>query len=254
MPTIASHIAGAAAEQEWNREALAAPVTAPRAALWHYDGTAVVLGCSQPLSDSYPTGLPMVKRSAGGGAVLVGPWMLSLSVVLPHEHPLAAVGLVESYRWLGQLIANELSALGIDAHALVPAELPPSAGKLNWACFGGLSPWEVVVAGRKIAGLAQRRCRHGVLLAAGILVGDSPWPLLCTAMDREQTDAAQLEALTMSCAKALGRVVSIQDLSTTLERSLGEILFSAVAAGNARQPQRHRAAIGLGGHCSANNP
>lgn len=254
MPAIASHLASATAEQDWNREALAAPVTVARAALWHYDGTAVVLGCSQPLTDRYPAGLPMVKRSAGGGAVLVGPWMLSLSVVLPNEHPLAAVGLVESYRWLGQLIANELGALGIDAQALAPAELPPSAGKLNWACFGGLSPWEVVVDGRKIAGLAQRRCRHGVLLAAGILVGDSPWQLLCAAMDREQTDAVQLAAVTMSCAEALGRAVAIQDLSTTLEQSLGEILFSDVAAGNARQPQRHPAAMGLGGHCSANNP
>ncbi|MDR9892950.1 hypothetical protein O7047_22380, partial [Pseudenterobacter timonensis] len=85
--------------------------------------------------------------------------MLSLSVVLPNDHPLAAVGLVESYRWLGQLIAAELGALCIPAEALAPAALPPSDGQLHWACFGGLSPWEVVVAGRKIAGLAQRRCR-----------------------------------------------------------------------------------------------
>lgn len=235
-PAITIRITSANAEQTWNQGALAIPVTAPRAALWRYQEPAVVLGCSQPLHDRYPTGLPMVKRMAGGGAVLVGPWMLSLSVVLPNEHPLAALGLVASYRWLGELIAAELGALGIAARALAPKELPPTDGKLNWACFGGLSPWEVTVAGRKIAGLAQRRCRHGVLLAAGILVDASPWPLLCAAMDREPTEATRLEGATMSCTDALGQPVSIYDLSVALEQSLAEILFTDVAAGSACPP------------------
>eukprot|EP01034_Spumella_vulgaris_P044296 gene44296-55086_t len=40
-------------------------------------------------------------------------------------------------------------------------------GHLGWACYGGYSPWEVVVGRRKLVGLAQVRRRGGVLLVAG---------------------------------------------------------------------------------------
>ena len=36
------------------------------------------------------------------------------------------------------------------------------------ACFGGLSPWEVLAGGRKVVGLSQTRRRPGALLQAGI--------------------------------------------------------------------------------------
>ena len=36
------------------------------------------------------------------------------------------------------------------------------------ACFGGLSPYEVLAGGRKVVGLSQTRRRPGALLQAGI--------------------------------------------------------------------------------------
>ena len=150
----------------------------------------------------------MLARTSGGGAVLVGPWMLGLSVLLPTAHPLAAGGPMTGYRWLGQAIALSLRQLGIAAQALSPEALrqrgpPPSGAQLDWACFGSASPWEVFVGPRKLAGLAQARRRHGVLLVAGVLVQAPPWALLCARLGQAPAQAQGLEQATIDCEAAL---------------------------------------------------
>lgn len=136
-----------------------------------------------------------MTRESGGGAVLAGPWLVSASVVLPPGHPWVCNGLVDSYRRLGQVHVEVLKEFGVPARALPPQELPrgndsSTVSVVDWACFGGLSPWELVNAeGRKLVGLAQRRCRAGVLLVAGTLVGAVDWALLCDAMGYPQHQA-----------------------------------------------------------------
>lgn len=241
-------------EQDWNQAVLAGALTAPRLALWHYGVPAVVLGCLQKLPEPQRRPLPMVKRAAGGGAVLVGPWMLSLSVALPMWHPLATGGLIESYRWLGELIARVLQDFGVAAQALAPSALPPKDDGLRWACFGSLSPWEVVVAGRKIAGLAQRRSGNGLLLVAGILVGDPDWPLLGAAMERDDSEASRLVEATTSCAAELGRPLSLFSLAAALEEAIDERLFSAAPIEPARQARLKDIAAGAIRAANATNP
>ena len=152
-----------------------------------------MLGCSQRvLRDDIEQRLQgraeLTVRESGGGAVLTGPWLVSASVVLPPGHPWVSNGLIDSYRRLGQLHVAVLKEFGVPAHALPPLALPRAKDATNvnavdWACFGGLSPWELVNAeGRKLVGLAQRRCQSGVLLVAGTLVGAVDWSLLCDAM------------------------------------------------------------------------
>jgi len=74
-----------------------------------------------------------------------------------------------------------LAELGVTARAVPPAERIPAPERLAWACFAGVAPWEVVVddpttgVARKLVGFAQRRSRHGVLLALGVLVQPAPW-------------------------------------------------------------------------------
>lgn len=242
-PTLLS-LVSAEGEQQWNQAALAAPLAAPRLALWQYGVPAVVLGCLQKPPEPEQRPLPMVKRAAGGGAVLVGPWMLSLSVALPMWHPLAAGGLIESYRWLGELIARVLQDFGIAAQALPPSALPPKDDRLRWACFGSLSPWEVVVAGRKIAGLAQRRSSTCLLLVAGILVGEPDWPLLGAAMERDGYEASRLEEATTSCAAELGRPLSLFSLATALEAAIDDRLFPTEAIEPSRQAWQKDIAAG----------
>jgi lipoate---protein ligase len=45
------------------------------------------------------------------------------------------------------------------------------------ACYGTLSPWEVVVGGRKVVGLSQVRRRAGALLPMGVHLRWEPRPL-----------------------------------------------------------------------------
>lgn len=201
-------------EQAWNTEQLAHPVTRPSWRVWTYHAPALVLGCSQRalhegVVQRTASSLPCLTREAGGGAVLTGPWLVSVSVALPPQHPWVSSGLIDSYRMLGQLHQAALQQLGVAAHALTPQELPlaqqtHSAGAPKWACFGGLSHWEVVnTEGRKLVGLAQRRRRQGVLLVAGTLVGRPDWRLLCEAMACPQ-DEPFLQRSTVSVEEILG--------------------------------------------------
>jgi lipoate-protein ligase A len=197
------------AEHDWNAEALATPVTAPALRLWRYDAPALVLGPSQRgdaglEARARAAGATVVTRMTGGGAVLCGPWLLGLSVVLPPDHPRVRPSLRESYRWLGEALAAWLERQGVPARAV--GDPPPRpAADVAWACFAGVSHWEVESGGRKIVGLAQARRRNGTLLSVGILAGPTPWALLCELMGQPAAIAAELARRTVSVEEIIGR-------------------------------------------------
>jgi lipoate-protein ligase A len=109
----------------------------------------------------------------------------------------------------------------------------PSLDTLKWACFGGLSPWEVVVGQRKIVGLAQVRRRTGVLLASGTLISPPDWPLLCDALGSDPADAARLRACTTSCAEELGAPL----LATVLAERLHHVLTDVLGERTGQPPE-----------------
>ena len=222
----------AVAEQRWNERQLTQPLRAPAWRLWHYAAPAVVLGCSQRRLLAAAEGgahgamseIPVLVRAAGGGAVLTGPWMLGLSVALPAAHPLVEPGSVGSYRWLGLCIAQALQQAGVrGAHAISAERLRAGQphGGVAWACFGGLSPWEVLAAdGRKLAGLAQVRRRHGVLLVGGVLLAASPWALLCRALAQPDADAQRLERFATHCGAQIGAAFDVRAFQLSLAAAL----------------------------------
>lgn len=174
----------------------------------------------------------LLDREAGGGTVLTGPWMVSTSIVLPYGHRLLEDSLVGCYRWLGQLHAAALAEFGARVHAL-PAQALPLANAMidvrtvNWACFGGLSPWEVVDADyRKLVGLAQRRRHAGVLLVAGTLVGAADWGLLCDVMGYPE-DEAILRRRTVCCEELAGRLIEPEAFASALTQFIGNTLASS---------------------------
>lgn len=198
-----------------------------------------MLGCSQRnLRDDIERRLQgraeLTVRESGGGAVLTGPWLVSVSVVLPPEHPWVCNGLIDSYRHLGQLHVAALKAFGVAARALPPQELPRAheagaVSSVNWACFGGLSPWELVNAqGRKLVGLAQRRCRTGVLLVAGTLVGPVDWALLCDAMGHRQHEPL-LRHGTVNAQEVAGGPIGPERLAAVLTQWLERELLTSRA-------------------------
>jgi lipoate-protein ligase A len=98
--------------------------------------------------------------------------LLALDVVLPRGHPLEGRDVVEGYRWLGDALAGGLRALGAPEVEVVqvPRARAAAPRPADVACFGGLSPYEVLAGGRKVVGLSQARRRGGTLLQAGVLL------------------------------------------------------------------------------------
>jgi lipoate-protein ligase A len=149
--------------------------------------TGLVLGFSQKPDVLNPAALatqvlPIYHRRAGGTAVLVGPHLLSLDVILPAGHPLVLADIVESYRWFGEAWVAALLQLGVQTRIVPPEEAHAQRALLkqpatrayeslmNRACYGTLSPYEVVTGQRKVVGFDMIRRRVGSLLQAGVLL------------------------------------------------------------------------------------
>ncbi len=147
----------------------------------------LVLGFSQKQATVNPfaiekLSIPVYHRRAGGTAVLVGPHLLCLDVVLPPGHPFILPDIVESYRWFGEAWVNALEQIGIHTRVIPPTEAHALQARLkqaetadherlmNRACYGTLSSYEVVVGQRKVVGLDMIRRKTGSLLQAGVLL------------------------------------------------------------------------------------
>ncbi|WP_179401132.1 lipoyl protein ligase domain-containing protein [Burkholderia guangdongensis] len=244
----------AAREQQWNADALTGNVTEPGCRIWLYPEPAIVLGCAQHKLMPAPgapgeDALAVLMRRSGGGAVLVGPWLVGVSVCLPHGHPLLDPSLAGSYRWLGEAHVAALAAIGIAAHAVPPgrAQHGDDASTLpdpiDWACFGGVSAWEVVAdGGRKIAGFAQIRRRGGALFVGATLVQASPWALMCGRLGYGHEEAARLSERTVSCAEIAGESVTALNFARIVSRELGTRLSARTGVGMD---------LGVGARCSS---
>lgn len=195
-------------------------------AVWHYTAPALILGRSQArqldaLRATDP-GLEIVVRGSGGTAVLAGPWMVAASVAIPDTHPLHSAKVVDGYRWFAQAHLATLAHFGINAVALDPGlgPIPDPVIALDWACFGGLSAWEITADhGRKLVGLAQRRGRRSTLLVAGTLVGPSPWEMLAKPMGHPES-AQALARTTVCCDELAAHPIEPADFAVQLAREL----------------------------------
>ncbi len=105
-------------------------------------------------------GWGIVRRPTGGRAILHAD-ELTYSVALPADHPLARIGLVESYRQISTALLAALEVLGAQPQAdraTQDAQSAPSP-----VCFETPSHYEITVEGRKLVGSAQVRRREGLL-------------------------------------------------------------------------------------------
>lgn len=144
---------------------------------------ALVLGSTQPLEAvdlqaAAAAGVTVVRRRSGGGAVLVEPGGVAwVDVVIGPDDPLWDDDVGRAAHWVGHAWARALRTRqidGVEVHTRGLVTTPWS----RLACFGGLGPGEVSVAGRKTVGLAQRRTRHGARFQCAALARWDPNALL----------------------------------------------------------------------------
>ncbi|MCR1781857.1 hypothetical protein KVF89_04860 [Nocardioides carbamazepini] len=126
---------------------------------------ALVLGSAQDhtVADAVATaaaGVEVVRRRSGGGAVYVDParsvW---LDVVVPRHDPRWSEDVRTSVYWLGEAWQRALATLGLETELYRGGLEQTAWGRL--VCFAALGPGEVLVGGRKLVGISQRRTRAG---------------------------------------------------------------------------------------------
>jgi lipoate-protein ligase A len=120
----------------------------------------------------------VVRRWTGGGIVPHGD-DLTYSLIVPKTHPFFARSSLEIYAAVHDAIRRALEKNRIEA-TLVDRAAP----RISEDCFANAVRADVVSAGRKIAGAAQRRSRAGLLHQGSIQQPDLP--------DRFRTDLAEM--------------------------------------------------------------
>jgi lipoate-protein ligase A len=205
-------------------------IGAPALRWYRMSPPALIVGSSQHLDEidqaaCAAAGLQIHRRRSGGGAVLSAE-MLMLDLVLPRAHPLYSDDVTESYRWIGEVWAAALRELGIDAQAIpigaARADAQTLDRLLRRVCFGGLSPYEVVVGRRKLVGLAQVRRRVGALYQIGIY---QRWVPRHTAalMAAAPGERAELER------QLAARVAGLEQLGVTTTTTVIAVFEAALA-------------------------
>jgi lipoate-protein ligase A len=102
----------------------------------------------------------LVRRRSGGGLVWLDPETSAwIDVFVPAGDPLWQSDVGTAFHWLGRTLAAAFSDVGVPASMHSgPYEAGPSNGVV---CFASRGPGEVVVDGRKLVGISQRRTREG---------------------------------------------------------------------------------------------
>lgn len=181
------------------------------------DRPALILGSSQPVEHvdqaaAARAGVEIARRRSGGGAVLVGPGLaLWWDVFVPAGDPLSDPDVGRAFYWLGQVWAETLRDLG---HAASWHDGPMRHSRWSrQVCFAGVGPGEVLVDGRKVVGMSQRRTRAGALFQC------------CVMLDWEPS--ALLDVLAFEPAERSQAAADLRDVATGIGPSREEDLRAA---------------------------
>lgn len=128
---------------------------------------AVVLGSTQPTdvvdaARASRRGVEVARRRSGGGAVLVAPGEpLWIDLWVPSTDPLWRGDVGHAFDWVGDTWVAALGQLGVPGPTVHRSGPVACTRWSRQVCFGGIGRGEVMVEGRKVVGLAQRRTRAG---------------------------------------------------------------------------------------------
>ena len=216
----------------WNMavdEALAASVAgggAPVLRFYRWEPACLSLGRNQPARGRYDlaalaaAGIDVVRRPTGGRAVLHRrelTYSVAAPVALlgPQRHAYAAINraLVAGLRRLGAAASLHPAT---DARAPLPSLAP---------CFAEPVEGEVVAAGRKLVGSAQRLLGSVILQHGSLPLHDDQSAVAALLV---QADPSAVEAPPATLAEVLGREPAWEELTAALaagwEESLGAVL------------------------------
>ncbi|HEV2361013.1 MAG TPA: hypothetical protein VGS21_04880 [Acidimicrobiales bacterium] len=193
---------------------------------YRVSGSAIVLGSTQSAGDFDPdsassSAMVICRRRGGGGAVALAPdSQVWLEVFVPTGDALWHADVNRSAWWLGDSLAaavQDLSGAPATAHK-GPLVSTRWSRKL---CFAGLGPGEVTIDGLKVAGLSQRRDRHGTRLAVALLLETGPQIALADLLAIDPM--AQKEAAIELGGSIRGISATVDEAEEAVLRRLREI-------------------------------
>jgi len=167
-------------------------------------------------------GVRVVERPTGGGLLYHGPDLSFGLAIKPFPG---------AHLWVARAVARGLARLGVPAR--VGGRFPAREVTRNRLCFAVPSPGEVVAEGRKLAGIARRRTRGGLLFQGSVYLDPGPERILLYLRgDPEPPASPEKERhWPAACLNVLlGHKVSPREVALTLRRELERLpLLSAEA-------------------------
>jgi len=145
--------------------------------------------------------IALVRRPTGGRAVLHRQ-DLTYSLVLPLASPWTEVSIAESYHRINACLKRGLEVIGVSPRMTIsdgPAARAPSP-----FCFSAIAQRELLVGGKKVMGLAQRRFPTTLLVQGTILLDFDPTGFLTLLHPGKRASAATSLGLVSSLREALG--------------------------------------------------
>lgn len=199
------------------------PDPARRVVWWFEVATpAIALGSTQrtevvDAERAKDLGVEIVKRRSGGGAVWLDPDSVTwVDVVLPGDDSHWDDDVSRSAAWLGAVWAEALTDLGVEGAVVHDGPLVRT-DESGLVCFAGVAPGEVLVDGRKVVGVSQRRTRHAARFQCAVLHSWDPAPLV-DVLDLGDDERADLRGRLADVGAGIGPVPGSTVVATFLAR------------------------------------
>ncbi len=154
------------------RTALRRPAAVLR--FYRWAEPAVTIGYMQAFGAAPESGYRVIRRPTGGGVVFHDR-DLTYSIACPPGHPLERLDRMGSYNAVNRAVCEGLRRAGVPAE-LTAAEIGRGVDRRTMVCFAHPTRYDVMAAGRKVAGSAQRRTPDG-LLHQGSIQAEGGLPL-----------------------------------------------------------------------------
>jgi lipoate-protein ligase A len=170
-------------------------------------------------------GVPLVRRVTGGGVIFHAD-ELTYSIVCAPRHIPSAATIKESFRVLTGFLLGFYRFLGIEARYAIDTDTPDSRlGVRTPFCFAGRESYDILAAGLKIGGNAQRRLKEVIFQHGSIPLRQN----LSTALKllREQPPDDELQTADL---EGLGVILGEEALRKQMASAFAENLGVALRA------------------------